>query len=77
MSGSSDMGILSRGLSLIILLLALAPVPTHAQGCTQCRDNTAATSPATQRAYRHAIILMSTAAATFFLTTLAIMKRNR
>ena len=63
----------------IILTAAIAatPIPAHAQGCAQCRDNTAATSPATQRAYRHAIILMSTAAATFFLTTLAIMKRNR
>ena len=60
-----------------MLFLALIPIPAHAQGCTQCRDNTAATSPATQRAYRHAIVLMTTAATTIFLTTLAIMKRNR
>ena len=50
--------------------------PAHAQGCAQCRDNTAATSPATQRAYRRAIILMSSAAAGFFLTTLILFKRQ-
>jgi hypothetical protein len=61
----------------LTLGFALLSIPAYAQGCAQCRDNTVATSPATQRAYRHAIILMSTAAATFFLTTLAIMKRNR
>jgi hypothetical protein len=65
-------------LSTVFLAAALAlPIPIHAQGCTQCRDNTAATSPATQRAYRHAILLMSGAAATFFLVTLTIVKRNR
>jgi hypothetical protein len=60
----------------ILLALALTPIPARAQGCTQCRDNTAATSPATQRAYRHAIFLMSGAAATFFVATLILFKRN-
>ena len=60
----------------ILLALALTPNPARAQGCTQCRDNTAATSPATQRAYRHAILLMSGAAATFFVATLILFKRN-
>jgi len=55
----------------------LLPIPAHAQGCAQCRDNTAATSPATQRAYRRAIVLMSAAAAAFFAATLAIAHRNR
>jgi hypothetical protein len=59
-----------------ILGFALIPYPTQAQGCTQCRDNTATTSPATQRAYRHAIILMSAAAAGLFTTTLILFKRN-
>jgi hypothetical protein len=63
--------------SAVLFLALVAPIPASAQGCAQCRDNTAATSPATQRAYRHAIILMTGAAATLFLTTLAIMKRNR
>ncbi len=67
-----------RILSLIIFFFAIAltPIPAQAQGCTICRDNTAATSPATQRAYRHAIELMSAAAATFFVVTLILFKRN-
>jgi hypothetical protein len=56
--------------------LLLDPTPAHAQGCTQCRDNTAATSPATQRAYRHAIVLLGSAAATLFAATLLLFKRN-
>jgi hypothetical protein len=65
-------------LAVTLLLAALAFVPSsaNAQGCTQCRDNTAATSPATQRAYRRAILLMSGAAATFFIATLIFFKRN-
>lgn len=48
----------------------------HAQGCAQCRDNTAATSPATQRAYAHAIELMTAAGAALFIGTLIVFKRN-
>jgi hypothetical protein len=66
-----------RLLALTVFGLALLATHAPAQGCTQCRDNTAATSPATQRAYRHAILLMTSAAASLFLTTLVIMKRNR
>jgi hypothetical protein len=54
----------------------MSSIHANAQGCAQCRDNTAATSPATQRAYRHAIILMSGAGATFFTATVALFKRN-
>jgi len=64
-------------LALACLLVALLPIPLNAQGCTQCRDNTAATAPATQDAYRHAIVLMSATAAAFFLATLYILKRHR
>jgi hypothetical protein len=60
----------------LLLALTFLPPHAHAQGCTQCRDNTASTTPATQRAYRHAIILMSAAAATFFVATLVLFKRN-
>lgn len=64
-------------LALTFLFATLAlPTATHAQGCTQCRDNTAATSPATQRAYRHAILLMSGAATAVFVATLILFKRN-
>ena len=65
----------------VLLMLAVAaalllPVSLHAQGCTQCRDNTAATSPATQRAYRHAIILMAGAATVFFVATVALLRKK-
>jgi hypothetical protein len=61
----------------LILFAALSPPPTHAQGCTQCLDNTAATPAATQRAYRHAIILLTFTAGGLFAATLALFKRHR
>jgi len=67
----------TQWLAAFVLSLALLPIPARAQGCAQCRDNTAATSPATQRAYRRAILLMSAAAAAFFAATLVIAHRNR
>jgi hypothetical protein len=51
--------------------------PAHAQGCTQCQDNTAATPPRTQAAYRHAIILMTLTAGGLFVGTIALFKRHR
>jgi hypothetical protein len=68
--------------SLLITVVALAaltlsPPPAHPQGCTQCLDNTAATPPATQRAYRHAIILLTFTAGGLFAATLALFKRHR
>jgi hypothetical protein len=64
---------------LFFVLLSAAPAFTtaFAQGCTQCRDNTAATPPSTQRAYRHAIILMTVAGGGLFLVTLALLKSSR
>lgn len=68
-----------RGLILALVASAalLFPAPVKAQGCTQCRDNTAATSPATQRAYRHAIALMAGAASVFFLVTVALLRKKQ
>lgn len=68
-----------RGLifALAVSAALALPVPARAQGCTQCRDNTAATSPATQRAYRHAIILMAGVASVFFLTTVALLRKKQ
>ncbi len=63
-------------LATCLLFAALNPLPAHAQGCTQCRDNTAATPPATQRAYRHAIALMAVAASGLFVATLVLFKRQ-
>jgi hypothetical protein len=59
-----------------ITALTLSPPPAHPQGCTQCLDNTAATPPATQRAYRHAILLLTLTAGGLFATTLALFKRH-
>jgi hypothetical protein len=64
-------------LTLALLLCALIPIPLHAQGCTQCLDNTAATPPKTQAAYRHAILLLTLTAGGLFVTTLALFKRPR
>ena len=62
---------------LIAAALTLSPAPTHAQGCTQCQDNTAATSPKTQGAYRRAIVLLTFTAGGLFVATLALFKRHR
>ncbi len=65
-----------RQSALLIVLLALTPA-AHPQGCAQCRDNTAATPPEVQAAYRHAILFMVTAASGLFLTTVYLLKRHR
>jgi hypothetical protein len=62
-------------IALITTILALAPA-AHPQGCTQCLDNTASTPPATQRAYRRAIILLTLTAGGLFASTLVIFKRH-
>lgn len=59
-----------------ILPFALAS-PIHAQGCAQCRNNAASTEPATQRAYRHAIFLLTLTASGIFVTTVAMLRRPR
>jgi hypothetical protein len=60
---------------LIATCLTIAPF-AHSQGCTQCKDNTAATPPATQRAYRHAIVLLTLTAGGLFIGTLVLFKRH-
>ncbi len=42
----------------IVLVLMILSASLVAQGCTQCRDNTAATPPETQHAYKTAIVLL-------------------
>jgi hypothetical protein len=63
-------------IALFCAILCLTPV-AQAQGCAQCRDNTAATPPATQAAYRHAILFMVFTAGSIFVTTLILLKRQR
>ncbi len=60
----------------VLLFALLSTIPAFAQGCTQCRDNTAATPPATRAAYRHAIILMASAGCGLFVATLVLLKRQ-
>jgi hypothetical protein len=67
----------AAALALVLLLCTLVSPPLHAQGCTQCLDNTAATPPKTQAAYRHAILLLTLTAGGLFVTTLALFKRHR
>ena len=62
--------------ALVAIILAIAQ-QAHAQGCTQCQDNTAAIPPKTQAAYRHAIILLTLTATGLFAATLVIFKRYR
>jgi hypothetical protein len=64
-------------LAMTMFFCVLLSTPAHPQGCAQCQDNTAATPPATQRAYRHAIILLTLTAGGLFVTTLALFKRHR
>lgn len=62
------------GLVLFVLCLA---VPGYAQGCAQCRDNTAATPLATQHAYRNAIMLLAGAAIGIGSTVLLVGRKFR
>jgi hypothetical protein len=64
--------------SVLLFAMVLTITPRiNAQGCTQCLDNTAATPPATQRAYRRAIILLTLTAGGLFVATLVVFKRHR
>jgi hypothetical protein len=64
-------------LGLILATTFIAPLPTQAQGCAQCRDNAAATPPATQRAYRRAIILLTITAGGVFVAAVTALKHQR
>lgn len=64
-------------LSLLLWVSFSLTSPAFSQGCTQCRDNTAATPPATRRAYRHAIILMTVTGGGLFVASVALLRRNR
>ena len=71
-------GLRSAFPSLLIAWLLICPAhKASAQGCSQCRDNLAATSPATQAAYRRAILLLMTAGGAVFLAATLILKRYR
>ena len=69
---------MKRSLTPVLLLAAAFAFsePAHAQGCAQCRDNAAGTPPATQRAYRNAIILLTLTASGLFVTTVTLLRRR-
>ena len=73
---ASGMWVYPRHIVLLTALILL-PATAHPQGCTQCADSTRATPPATQSAYREAILFLAGAAGTVFITTLVILKRHR
>ena len=64
-----------RPLLWTAVLLACAPM-AQAQGCAQCRDNTATTPPATQRAYRHTIALLAATAGGLFAGTVLLFRKS-
>ncbi len=47
------------------------------QGCAQCLDNTRATPPGVQAAYRHAIALLGGFGAMLFAGGVVVLRRNR
>ena len=69
---------MKRRLAPTLLLVAAISLSSsaHAQGCAQCRDNAAETPPATQRAYRNAIILLTLTASGLFITTVTLLRRR-
>jgi hypothetical protein len=65
-----------RTTTLLLATIALAPSLSHAQGCTQCRDNAASTPPATRRAYRNAIALLTITATGIFTGAVFLLRRS-
>lgn len=63
-------------LAAVLFTATILTPPIHAQGCAQCQDNTAATLPKTQAAYRHAIVLMTVTAGGLFLGTLFLFRER-
>jgi hypothetical protein len=70
-------GHLLRLIILALIFASVLPPSLHAQGCTQCRDNAAATPPATRRAYRNAIALLAITATGIFTGTVLMLRRSR
>ncbi len=66
-----------RGALAAGVLLTACSLPSGGQGCAQCRDNAAATPPATQRAYRHAIALLAVTGGGLFAGTVFLLKKQQ
>ena len=61
----------------LVGVLLMGATAAYGQGCAQCRDSTAAAPPATQRAYRRAIVMMTLAGSGVFLGTVWMVRRQR
>lgn len=71
-----SLGRLQLLLSIAGILFICTVPQALAQGCAQCLDTTRATPPAVQAAYRHAILLLVSAASAFFVVGLILLRRN-
>ncbi len=60
-----------------LLLVCVAIPSSQGQGCTQCRDNAAATPLETQHAYRDGILLLGGVGITLGSSVLLIGRRFR
>ena len=63
--------------AVIFVALALPSRDASAQGCAQCKDNTAAMPASTQAGYRHAILLLAGAGCAIFLAGTSLLRRDR
>ena len=61
----------------VILLMLSSPSFSKAQGCSQCRDNTAANPVETQHAYRDAIIMLAGGALAVATAAILVGRRFR
>ena len=64
-------------LTTMLLVPFVLGFPIRAQGCSQCRDNTAATPARTQHAYRDAILLLTGTALSISSAVIFIGRRFR
>jgi hypothetical protein len=68
---------LLRWVWLVSLLLLGMAAQSFGQGCSQCLDNTRATPPAVQAAYRKAIYLLGGTGAALFIAGTLFIRRER
>ncbi|AEU35699.1 hypothetical protein [Granulicella mallensis] len=68
---------LLRWVWLVSLLLLGIAAQSFGQGCSQCLDNTRATPPAVQAAYRKAIYLLGGTGAALFIAGTLFIRRER
>jgi hypothetical protein len=66
-----------RWVWLVSLLLLGIAAQSFGQGCSQCLDNTRATPPAVQAAYRKAIYLLGGTGAALFIAGTLLIRRER